>query len=135
MKILKLLFIMGVALGIYACAYTQLPPQPLAPEQAQLDPTFAVATLAPLGSFEFVAAPAFTRNAALRHRSAALARAGKIDMTTLQRAINDCDSARKKLDAALDADRQHNTAGAQQLLSEAVSIINSAEVSLNAGVK
>ena len=135
MKIYQLLVAAGVALLLCACGTTPAQ-QPLpAPQESLADPTFAVATLASLGSFEFEAAPAFTRNAVLRHRSAALARAGKIGITTLEQAIRNCDSARVKLDAALAADRARNAIQAHRLLNEASEIIASAEAALNEGVK
>jgi hypothetical protein len=94
-----------------------------------------VATLASFGSFEFEAAPAFTRLASFRHRSAALARSGDIGVATLEQAISDGDRARVLLDKALAADRAHNSPQAHQFLDDAIAIINSAEVALNAGVK
>jgi hypothetical protein len=135
MKLIRLFIAMGVVLLVSACASAPAP-QPLPPtQQLSIDPTYAVATLAPLGSFEFEAAPTFTRNAMLRHRSAALARAGKIEVSALEAAIKNCDAARLKLDAALSADRAHNQIKAHQLLNEASAIISSAEVALNSGVK
>lgn len=134
MKIIRNLSLLAVGLLLCACAQVATQPLP-APAQDSADTTFAVATLASIGSFEYEAAPAFTRNAALRHRSAALARAHKIDVDTLKQAIENCDRARAQLSAALKADREHNSVRAHQLLNDATAIINSAEVALNAGVK
>ena len=98
------------ALALAGCGAPPAPPAPVdllasAPSSGAVE---AFATLAPLGSFEWHAAPTYTRTAAARHRAAALLRDGRITRDQAIEVLRQTDQARRLLDEAVtqDADRQ-----------------------------
>ena len=87
-------------------------------------------TLAPLGSFEWQIAPAYTRNAALRHRAAALLDARRITIEQAREVLTHTDRARMALDAAVKLDARGHTDGRAAALGDAARNLQHAEAIL-----
>ena len=87
----------------------------------------AFATLAPLGSFEWTAAPAYTRNAAVRHRAAALLRDGRISRAQARDVLRETDRTRALLDQAVAQDAAGQPDAAIATLARARSALAVAE--------
>lgn len=79
----------------------------------------AFATLAPLGSFEWHAAPVYTRNAALRSRAAGLLRAKRITQAQARAVLAGTDRVRQLLDHAVALDAGKQSAAAATDLGQA----------------
>lgn len=118
-----------IALSLTACA-TQQSATPLMGATPPSRGSQAFATLAPLGSFEWRAAPYYTRNAALRHRAAALLDARRISVADARDLLNRTNSVRGLLDAAVAMDVRGNTDGAAGALGDAGRWLDEAEALL-----
>lgn len=120
---MKNLFVAVLALGLAACAM-QAPQRAAVSLEAEHTTsginTYAIGTLAPLGSFEWKAAPAYTRLAVLRHNAAVSLRAGRINVDDAETIQSRADHIRSLLDAAIKADAQHQTPIAEMLLQSAL---------------
>lgn len=105
---------------------------------AQIEPlsSYAVATLAPIGSFEHKAAPAYTKLALLRNNAAKKLRAGEI---TVQAAIDvqaAADGVRATLDAALRDDAENRSdAATKKLIAAGVQLFAAESALENAQVQ
>jgi hypothetical protein len=91
----------GASVALIACrqqAPAALEATPPADDATEL---FAEATLAPVGSFEYQAAPLYTRNAANRHKAAVQLRHHRITAEEAQLAQNKADQIRLLLDRAI----------------------------------
>lgn len=75
------------------------------------DGAFVSATLAPFGSFEWVAAPRYTRNAVVRHNAARALRGKKITVAKAQEVLRTTDEVRALLDQAVKTCKQNNKTG------------------------
>lgn len=73
---------------------------------------FMAGTLAPLNSFEFKAAPAYTRLASIRRTAAVALRKGSISVDRAEAIQASADKARSLLDRSVDACKQDNKTGA-----------------------
>lgn len=107
--------------------------QPAAPPLATAPPPRGVevfATLAPLGSFEWRAAPTYTRNAVLRHRAAVLLNDQRITVAEATRIQASADGVRRLLDQAVRLDAGQDSAAALAVLAKAVADLAAAEHSL-----
>lgn len=126
-----------LALGLAACGSAPEKTQALM-GAAQVDPieSFAVGTLAPIGTFEYKAAPAYTKLAMLRHNAAKKLRAGDI---TVQAAIDlqtAADGVRALLDAAVRDDAQgRNDAATTKLIAAGVQLFAAESALENAQVQ
>lgn len=109
---MRTLALIALVLGLAACQPAGSPLPATAPAPGGVE---AFATLAPLGSFEWHAAPAYTRNAALRHRAAALLRGGRITKAQAVEVLRRTDRVRTLLDSAvtLDTGQQPDQAAAR----------------------
>lgn len=83
-------------------------------------------TLAPVGSFEWKAAPAFTKLEMFRRRSIIFLDADRITAGVMRWSIARADEIRKKLDDAAAADRAGEGAKAERLLAEALEDVGAA---------
>jgi len=121
----KLLLVMAVSL-LAACGslQTQQPPTPLEANARSGFDTFAAGTLAPIGSFEWQAAPTYTQNAVLRHNAARALQKGSITLETAEEIQKRTDRVRELLDAAVKADALK--------MKEAVLLLESAKQKLGA---
>ncbi len=117
---MKFISLMLMSLLLFGCASAPKTPVPLASEPASTGiQSYAIGTLAPLGSFEWYAAPSYTRNAVLRHNAAVQLRKGAI---TVEQAVDiqaRADHIRQLLDAAVAADAKKKPTEAQLLLKAA----------------
>jgi len=101
----RFIFVSLLALLLAACSST--PDRAAAIiAAAQLEPieSYAVATLAPIGSFEWQAAPAYTKLAMMRHNAAKALRKGEISVEDAIEVQNAADAIRAVLDAAVNDD-------------------------------
>lgn len=113
-----------VALGLSACATNTLQPVP------HKTSFTGFATLASSGTFEFTAAPTWTRLAALRHNAAKALRAQAITVKAAQHIQARADLARTLLDDAMAADKAGDAARARDKLRWAAAAIEDAEITL-----
>jgi len=95
--------------------------------------TFAIATLAPWGSFEHEAAPAYTRLAVTRRLAANRLDAGRIDVSLARRVQDAADAARTALDAARARADRGDRDGARGDLAGALALVEAAEQLLQGG--
>jgi hypothetical protein len=72
---------------------------------------YMAASLAPLGSFEWVAAPRYTELATVRHNAAVKLRKGQISVEQAEAVQARADGVRKLLDAAVAACAQDDRTG------------------------
>jgi len=93
----RIIYSLVVALLLAGCASTPLQGEA---RPARSGGVFAVATVAPWGSFEHEAAPAYTRLAVARRLAANRLDAGRITVSQAQRVQDAADAARAALDAA-----------------------------------
>jgi hypothetical protein len=112
------------ALMLTGCATSSL--------QGEARPTrsggmFAVATLAPWGSFEHEAAPAYTRLAVARRLTANRLDAGRITVSQARRVQDAADAARAALDAARARADRGDREGARSDLAGAVALVDAVE--------
>lgn len=97
---MKLLLTLCLAGLLAACA--QKPPPQLS-GAAETDVGFAVATLAPLGSYEMKLAPGYTRIAVIAHQLDKALKAGSITKDQAQSAHDAAQHVKMLLDQALSA--------------------------------
>lgn len=127
------LFILAAALALGACASQPAPPTLAGSGAASGIVLFG--TLAPAGSFEWQAAPAYTALAALRHRAARELRRGRIDAGTARETQRRADAVRRDLDSALAIERAGDRTMAGALLAAAARALKDAETYLEGSVK
>jgi hypothetical protein len=125
---MRALNLIALACLISACAT----PPPTALETRSASPARIVgfATLAPVESFEWRAAPTFTALAQLRHNAARELTAGRIDLATAKSIQARADMARTLLDNALTADREGRKEDADSHLIGATRLVAQAHQTL-----
>lgn len=131
-------FRIAVILGVLALAAVACATPASSPIQGAAHPNTGIeliGTLAPLGSFEWKAAPTYTQNAALRRRAAGLLRAGRIDVAAAQRVQERADLVRSRLDQALAAEQARQNERAEQLLDQARAELVAAATELERSVR
>lgn len=113
-------FVMALAVALLcACGFIgQQSSQPVGNGNAQ-GGLVAFATLAPIGTFEYKAAPAYTQLAALRYRAASLLRKSRITVAEAEDVQAQADHVRKQLDAAVKASDANQSTNADVLLASA----------------
>ena len=104
---MRIIFASLLAFALAACSSSPEKTQALA-TAASIEPfsSYAAATLAPVGSFEWKAAPVYTKLAMLRHRAAKQLRAGEIGVQAAIDTQLAADSIRAMLDGAVRDDAQ-----------------------------
>jgi len=106
---MKRFFTIGVAVLLASSAIAAEPP--MASKADVGTGTTLNATLAPYGSFEFVAAPSYTKLASTRSSAAAALRKREITIGQAQEIQKRADEVRLLLDEALKVCRQDNRSG------------------------
>lgn len=114
---MKHLSVLLIALSLTACAAPATTPLSSDAQPSRQSRMFG--TLAPLDSFEWRAAPYYTRNAALRYRAAALLDARRISVAEAHEIQQRANGVRGMLDAAVAMDQRGNAAGAAGALEKA----------------
>lgn len=128
---MRIIFASLVALALAACSSSPEKTQAIiAAAQSEPLESFAVGTLAPVGSFEWQAAPAYTKLALLRHSAAKKLRAGEITVSTALDVQAAADGIRSQLDAAIAADAAKQSTEAAKLLIAAGVQLFAAEAAL-----
>ena len=122
MKHILLTVLSLAALAIAGCNSSGLESRPSSDQGS-----YAVATLAPFGSFEWRAAPVYTRLAVLRKQTARRLNRGEIRVETAIEVQSQADSVRGNLDAARAAHDAGKTELAERLLTQAEAWVVSLE--------
>jgi hypothetical protein len=112
---MRALTLIVIALVLTACAAPA--PQPIAANGAT--GSGWVATLAPLGSFDWHAAPVLTQNIVLRQRATNALKKGRIDKATALQLLDLTDQVRTAYDAAIESDAAKRPADATRALETA----------------
>lgn len=120
---MRLFFLTLFAVLIAGCATTPIE----SARPARDAGTFAVATIAPFGSFEFEAAPAYTRLAVARRLAARRLSDGRMTVEHAIAVQAAADDARRALDAAAAAASSGDRAGARDQLGDAMGKVRRAE--------
>lgn len=127
--VIVILVIIIAALLIAGCA---APTQPIEAAHAQQRDSgaFAVATLAPFGSFEWQLAPGYTRLAVLRRQAARALDRHQIDLARAITVQARADAARRQLDDARAMSDRADKDGAERALAQALRAVEWAERAL-----
>lgn len=118
---------------LVACGSTAPRVQEIQPIEAAAlsdDGAIAIATLAPLGSFEWRVAPSFTRSALLRRNAERQLRRHELSFDRGAGVLAATDRARAALDAAVKADAAKDVLRAEKLAKEGADALDEAEAIL-----